>query len=79
MEILWIILIGAIIGFLGRLVAGRDVSWIATILVGIVGNIIGFYVWRAIGGGNDLIGYVFGVIAAALLIVGLTNVTRRRI
>lgn len=79
MEILWIILIGAIIGFLGRLVAGRDVNWVATILVGIVGNLIGFYVWRAIGGGSDLIGYVFGVIAAALLIVGLTNVSRRRI
>lgn len=79
MEILWIILIGAIIGFLGRLVAGRDVNWVATILVGIVGNLIGFYVWRAIGGGNDLIGYLFGVIAAALLIVGLTNVSRRRI
>jgi uncharacterized membrane protein YeaQ/YmgE (transglycosylase-associated protein family) len=79
MEILWIILIGAIIGFLGRLVAGRDVNWVATILVGIVGNIIGFYVWRALGGGNDLIGYVFGVVAAALLILALTNVTRRRI
>lgn len=79
MEILWIILIGAIVGFLGRLVAGRDVNWVATILVGIVGNLIGFYVWRAIGGGNDLIGYVFGVVAAALLIVGLTSVTRRRV
>lgn len=79
MEILWIIIIGAIIGFLGRLVAGRDVNWVATILVGIVGNLVGFYVWRALGGGNALIGYAFGVVAAAILIVGLTSVSRRRI
>ena len=79
MEILWIILIGAIIGFLGRLVAGRDVNWFATILVGIVGNFIGFYVWRALGAGDDLMGYVFGVVASAILIVGLTGMSRRRI
>lgn len=78
MEILWIILIGAIIGFLGRLVSGRDVNWVLTILVGIVGNFIGFYVYNALGGGNEILGYVFGVVAAALL-VAVTGMSRRRV
>ncbi len=79
MEILWIILIGAIIGFLGRLVSGRDVNWVLTILVGIVGNVIGFYVYNALGGGNEFLGYVFGVAAAALLLVAVTGMSRRRV
>lgn len=79
MEILWMILIGAIVGFLGRLVAGRHVNWLATILAGIVGTFLGFYVWGALGGGNEIIGYIFGVVAAALLIVALTSVSRRRV
>ncbi len=79
MEILLMILIGAIVGFLGRLVAGRHVNWVATVLVGIVGTILGFYVWAAIGGGSTIIGYVLGVVIAALLIVALTSVSRRRI
>lgn len=77
MEILWIILIGAIVGFLARIVAGRDVNWIATILVGIVGNAIGFYVWRALGGDSVAVGYILGVVAAALLLTLLSS-TRRR-
>ena len=79
MELLWVILIGAIVGFLGRLVAGRDVNWIATILVGIVGNIIGFYVWGAIGGGSVIVGYIFGVVVAAVLIALITRTTARRV
>ena len=79
MEILWTILIGAIVGFLGRLIAGRHVNWVATVLAGIVGTILGFYVWAAIGGGSTIVGYLLGVVAAALLIVALTSVSRRRV
>ena len=78
MEILWLILIGAIVGFLGRLIAGRHVNWVLTIILGIVGNFIGFYVWNALGGGGDVIvGYVFGVLAAALLVIAVTRVSAR--
>lgn len=79
MEILWLILIGALVGFLGRLVAGRHVNWFLTIILGIVGNFIGFYVWGALGGdGPAILGYVFGVVAAALLVILVTRLTARR-
>jgi uncharacterized membrane protein YeaQ/YmgE (transglycosylase-associated protein family) len=43
MEILWTIIIGLIVGIIGRmLVPGRDpMGWIATILLGIGGAILG--------------------------------------
>lgn len=78
MEILSIILIGALVGFLGSLVAGRKVHWLLTIVLGIVGNALGFYVWRGIGGDSVIIGYVFGVAAAALLIIVFTSLAGRR-
>ncbi len=78
MEIVWLIIIGAIVGFLGSLLAGRSINWALTIILGIVGNFIGFYVYRALGGGEELIGYLFGVIAAALLTVLVTGAGSRR-
>ena len=70
MEILWILLFGLIAGALGKLLMPGDDPGgiIATIAIGIVGSLIGFYLFRAIGIGDDdkfdlggLLGAVLGV------------------
>lgn len=77
MEIVWLIIVGAIVGFLGRLLAGRDVNWIATILIGIIGTFLGFYIWSGLGGESTLVGYLIGVVVAALLVVLFSRMTAR--
>lgn len=76
MEILWILLFGLIAGALGKLLMPGDDPGgiIATIAIGVVGSLIGFYLFRAIGIGDDdkfdlggLIGSVIGV----MLLLGI--------
>jgi uncharacterized membrane protein YeaQ/YmgE (transglycosylase-associated protein family) len=70
MDVLILILIGAIVGFLGQLVAGRAVHWLLSIVIGIVGVFLGFYLWGAIAGDDSVImGYVMGVVVAAIIVI----------
>ena len=65
MHWIWFIIVGAIVGALGRLVhPGRDpMGWLLTIAVGIVAMIIA----AAISGG--WIAFIIGVIIAAVLVM----------
>jgi uncharacterized membrane protein YeaQ/YmgE (transglycosylase-associated protein family) len=70
MDILILILIGAIVGFLAQLVAGRSVHWLLSIVIGIVGVFLGFYIWGAIAGDDNVVmGYVMGVVVAAVIVI----------
>jgi uncharacterized membrane protein YeaQ/YmgE (transglycosylase-associated protein family) len=69
MDLLWLILVGFIVGWLGRMVAGRDVNLLLTIIIGILGVWGGFYVTTEMGSGSKLLGYVVGVVVAAVIIV----------
>ena len=64
MHFIWFIIVGAIVGVLGRLVhPGRDpMGWLLTIAVGIVAMIIA----AAISSG--WVAFVIGVIVAAILV-----------
>ena len=64
MHFIWFIIVGAIVGVLGRLVhPGRDpMGWLLTIAVGIVAMIIA----AAISSG--WLAFVIGVIVAAILV-----------
>jgi uncharacterized membrane protein YeaQ/YmgE (transglycosylase-associated protein family) len=64
MHWIWFILVGAVVGALGRLVyPGRDpVGWLATIAIGIVAMVIA----AAISSG--WVAFAIGVIVAALLV-----------
>lgn len=71
------VILGAIIGVLARLVLpGRqDISTLMTVLLGIVGALIGSWLWTGVfnkgdTSGIDWIALIMGVIVAALLIVG---------
>ncbi len=78
MDILWLIVVGFIVGLLGRMVAGRDVNLLLTILIGIVGVWGGFYITTSVGSGSTLLGYIVGVFVAALIIIIVGRTYSRR-
>ena len=83
LQILGTIIFGAIVGILARaVIPGRQAyGWIITILLGIAGALIGYWLWGLLGGGNtrgiDWIRLVISVLAAAVLSFLYTALTRR--
>jgi len=86
-NIIGTIIFGAVIGILARLVipGKQAMGWIITILVGIAGALIGYWVWGMIArpgntntGGIDWIRWVISVGAAVVLSLGYSAATRRR-
>jgi uncharacterized membrane protein YeaQ/YmgE (transglycosylase-associated protein family) len=84
LEIIGTIIFGAVIGVLARVVLpGRQAyGWIVTVVLGIAGALIGYWLWGALGGsdtrGIDWIRWVISIAAAALLSFLYTALTRRR-
>jgi uncharacterized membrane protein YeaQ/YmgE (transglycosylase-associated protein family) len=82
--ILSAIIIGAIVGILGRLVVrGRQrISWLVTVLVGIVAALIGTWLATLIGvrdtGGVDWIELLLQVGLAAVFVAAVSGRRRRR-
>ena len=79
------VILGAIIGALARLVlpGKQNISTVVTVILGILGALIGSWVWTGLLGGGDTngidwIALIIGVIAAALLIVAYTSMTSRK-
>ena len=74
-EIIGTIIFGAIIGVLARLVLpGRqNISTLITVILGILGALIGYWLWGALGGGDtggvDWMRWIISIIAAAVLVV----------
>ena len=76
MEILWILLFGLVAGALGKLLMPGDDPGgiIVTIIIGIVGSLIGFYLFRAIGIGDDNkfdLGGLLGAVIGVMLLLGI--------
>jgi uncharacterized membrane protein YeaQ/YmgE (transglycosylase-associated protein family) len=73
-QILGLLFIGLVIGALARLIKpGRQkLSIVMTLVLGVVGALIGGFLASLIGTGNifelDFLGFVFAVIAAVLLV-----------
>jgi uncharacterized membrane protein YeaQ/YmgE (transglycosylase-associated protein family) len=70
------IILGIVAGFLGRLLMpGRDpMGFFATVLLGLAGALVGFYLFIAIGiGDNDKfdLGGLIGAIIGVMLLLGL--------
>jgi uncharacterized membrane protein YeaQ/YmgE (transglycosylase-associated protein family) len=84
MEIIGVIIAGAIIGALAKLVMpGRQAGGVViTIVLGIVGVIIGYYLAAALGveatKGIDWLRWIISIIVAAVLIAIYGAVTGRR-
>ncbi len=76
MEILWILLFGLIAGALGKLLMPGDDPGgiIATIAIGVIGSFIGFYLFRAIGIGDDNafdLGGLIGAVIGTMILLGI--------
>jgi uncharacterized membrane protein YeaQ/YmgE (transglycosylase-associated protein family) len=84
MEIIGVIIAGAIIGALARLVMpGRQgISVLVTIILGILGVLIGYYLAAALGvdstKGIDWLRWIISIIVAVVLIAIYGAVTGRR-
>jgi len=84
MDIIGVIIAGIIIGLLGKFVAPGDKDnipiWL-TVLCGIGGVLLGWYVYAAFGGGKtsgvDWVRWIVAVIVAAVLVVIASTVTGR--
>ena len=85
MEIIGVIIAGIIIGLLGKFVAPGDKDnipiWL-TILCGIGGVIIGWFIYSAFGGtgstaGIDWVRWIVAILVAAALVVIASTVTGR--
>ena len=84
MEILGLIVAGLIIGLLGKLVAPGDKDnipiWL-TLLCGIGGVLLGWYVYAALGGGEtsgvDWVRWIVAIVVAAVLVVIASTMTGR--
>jgi uncharacterized membrane protein YeaQ/YmgE (transglycosylase-associated protein family) len=83
LQIIGTIIFGAIVGILARaVIPGRQAyGWIVTILLGIGGALIGYWLWGLMGGtdtgGIDWIRLAISVAAAAVLSFLYTALTRR--
>ncbi|MFQ6169989.1 GlsB/YeaQ/YmgE family stress response membrane protein [Oryzobacter sp. R7] len=83
-EIIGLIIFGAVIGILARLVlpGKQSISAVVTVILGILGALIGYWVWGALGGGDtggiDWIRWFISIAAAALLVVAYGAITGRR-
>src|SRR5215218_2991626 len=83
-EIIGVIIAGIIIGLLGKFVAPGDKDnipiWL-TIVCGIAGVIIGWFIYTAFGGdgsrGVDWTRWIIAIVCAAVLVVIASTVTGR--
>lgn len=85
-SIIGTIIFGAIIGALARLVipGKQPMGWLITIVIGIAGALIGYWVWGLIASpgnantrGIDWIRWIISIAVAAVLTVGYTAATRK--
>ncbi|MCW2805250.1 MAG: hypothetical protein QOF52_924 [Propionibacteriaceae bacterium] len=84
MEIIGVLIAGIIIGLLGKFVAPGDKDnipiWL-TILCGIGGVLIGWFIYTAFGGngspGIDWVRWLVAILVAAVLVVIAASVTAR--
>ncbi|MGE9809093.1 MULTISPECIES: GlsB/YeaQ/YmgE family stress response membrane protein [unclassified Janibacter] len=84
-TIIGAIIVGAIIGALARLVlpGKQSISLAVTIILGILGSLIGSWLVYQLGYGNDnggfeIVPFLAGIVVAAVLIVGYGSVTGRK-
>ncbi len=84
MSVIGVIIAGIIIGLLGKLVAPGDKDntpfWL-TILCGIGGVLLGWYVYAAFGGGEtsgvDWVRWIVAIVVSAVLVMIASTLTGR--
>ena len=79
MEIVWFLLIGLVAGWLASVIMGSGgYGVLGDIIVGIVGALIGGYVFRLLGIGTyGLLGAIITATVGAILLIALLRVIKR--
>ncbi|MGW5288165.1 GlsB/YeaQ/YmgE family stress response membrane protein [Rhodococcus pyridinivorans] len=83
-EIIGTIIFGAVIGILARLVipGKQAMGWIITVVIGVIGALIGYWLWDLLGGtdtpGIDWWRWIISILAAVILTLIYTSATRNR-
>ena len=86
-ELIGLIVFGAVIGVIARLVVpGKQaIGWILTILIGVLGALAGYYLWDLIAspgnantGGIDWIRWLISIAVAVVLTLGYVSLTRKK-
>jgi uncharacterized membrane protein YeaQ/YmgE (transglycosylase-associated protein family) len=79
MWLLWTILIGILAGFLaGKVVKGRGMGVLIDLLVGIVGSILGGWLFSIVGlAAYGLIGRLFTAFVGAVILLLLVRAIKR--
>lgn len=83
-EIIGTIIFGAVIGVLARLVipGKQAMGWIITVVIGVIGALIGYWLWDLLGGtdtpGIDWWRWIISILAAVILTLIYTSATRNR-
>ena len=84
MEIIWILLFGLVVGAVAKLLMPGDDPGgiIVTALIGVVGSVLGFYLFRAIGIGDDDkfdLGGLLGAVVGVMLLLGVYRLIADRV
>lgn len=79
-SLLVFIIVGLIVGVLARaLLPGRDpIGILATIALGMVGAVVGGYLWAALFGSDGSVAWIGSILFAMLLLWGIRKMTYRR-
>lgn len=79
MDIVWLLLIGLIAGWLaGQLMKGGGFGVVGDIVVGIVGSFLGGYIFRALGlSASGTLGTIIVATIGAMVLVFLLRLVRR--
>jgi uncharacterized membrane protein YeaQ/YmgE (transglycosylase-associated protein family) len=79
MSLLWFLLIGLAAGWLAsRLVKGRSSGWVEDLIVGVIGALIGGFVFGQLGvGASGLIGSLISATVGAVILLFLLKYIRR--
>lgn len=85
-QLVGLIIFGAVIGVLARLVipGKQAMGWIITIVIGIAGALVGYWLWGMVAsegnadtGGIDWVRWAISIGAAVILTLGYTAITRK--
>ena len=83
MHIIWILLIGLVIGALAKLVMpGKDPGGVViTMVIGIAGSLVAHAIGRAGGwyGANEPAGFIASILGAIVLLAGYRYFTNKKV
>ncbi len=80
MEIVYFLVIGAVVGWLaGQIVKGRGFGLLGNMVVGVVGAVLGGFLFRqlGLGSGDGLLGVLLVSLVGAIVLLAIVSVVKK--